>query len=204
MAQVQRLCCPILVKLWHTFAYLIGSGNCMWTTCELNEGCVRWKSLVLPHLFKLSETDTDVFTLQVHLSLVSPPQMPNGTLCMQCQRAWQIVNFWWVGLVWHITPSARRCQCLPMFVENKIFPWRVDSTQQTMLVVTRRLCRSGHVDWWVQRRALSTTSLKTVYKYCRMVLCLSAALVIYKTAVYWQRASQHTLWQAPYILRYCC
>lgn len=197
MAQVQRLCCPILVKLWHTFACLIGSENCMWTTCELNESCatppvqVVWNwhwCLYLAGTLEPCESSSDS---KWYLVRATPKGMTNRQFLMS-----------WAGLA-HYT-SARRCQCLPMFVENKIFPWRVDSTQQTMLVVTRRLCRSGHVDWWVQRRALSTTCLKTVYKYCRMVLCLSAALVIYKTAVYWQRASQHTLWQAPYILRYCC
>lgn len=80
--------------------------------------------------------------------------------------------FQWINCLAHYT----ECKVLPMFEENKTFPWRADSTQQTMLVVTHRLCRSGYVDWRVQRRALSTTPLKTVHKYCRVTLCLSAAL----------------------------
>ncbi len=68
------------------------------------------------------------------------------------------------------------CEVLPMSDENKTSLWGADSTQQTMLVVTHRLCRSECVDWRVQRRALSTNPLKTVHKYCRVTLCLSAAL----------------------------
>lgn len=79
-----------------------------------------------------------------------------------------------------------------------------------LLVVTHRLCRSGYVDWRVQRRALSTTSLKIVHKYCRVTLCLSAALnlpsltrqLCFGNVL--PSLTQHTPWQAPYILVYCC
>lgn len=111
------------------------------------------------------------------------------------------------SIVWHIKPSATCCQCVR---KTRLSLGEHTALNRRLLVVTHRLCRPGYVDWRVQRRALSTTPLKIVHKYCRVTLCLSAALNLPSLTrqlcfgnVLPSR-TQHTPWQAPYILMYCC
>lgn len=77
------------------------------------------------------------------------------------------------SIVWHIKLNAACCQCVR---KTRLSLGEQTALNRRLLVVTHRLCRPGYVDWRVQRRALSTTPLKIVHKYCRVTLCLSAVL----------------------------
>lgn len=64
---------------------------------------------------------------------------------------------------------------LPVWEEPWVYP--LESSEQTAACCHSScgLCRPGYADWLLQWRALSTTLVKLVHKYCRVTLCLSAA-----------------------------